>query len=356
MPKEQESTPQRKLEHIRIILNNDTQYHNKTTMLENVKVLSNGPSINPEDVDISTTLLGRHISAPIFISGMTGGPAATLKINEDIAIAASKAGIPMGVGSQRAMVENPDMSFTYDMKKFAKDLLLIGNIGASELLKYGKDRIQGMLDSIGADMLALHTNPGQESVQPEGNINFKGVYQKICELSGSLKQPVIVKEVGNGISKEVARKLDGKVQWIDTQGAGGTTWIGVETYRSKGSYGKAFWDWGVPTALSVIEVRSAFSGHVWASGGIRTPADIIKSIALGAEMCGMAKPILVNENKEGSEGVYKFIASTMAGVKAEMAKLGFNSIKELRSAKVEISGRLKDLAEQRECMPANAVI
>ncbi|MGC8538234.1 MAG: type 2 isopentenyl-diphosphate Delta-isomerase [Candidatus Micrarchaeia archaeon] len=356
MSGEQESTPQRKLEHIRIILNNDTQYHNKTTMLENVKVLPYGPSLDPDNVDISTTLIGKHINAPLFISGMTGGPAATLKINEDIAIAASKAGIPMGVGSQRAMVESPDMSFTYDMKRFAKNLFLIGNIGASELLKYDKDRIQNMLDSINADMLALHTNPGQESVQPEGNINFKGVYQKICELSGGIKQPVIVKEVGNGISKEVARKLNGKVQWIDTQGAGGTTWIGVETYRSKGSYGKAFWDWGVPTALSVLEVRSVFSGHVWASGGIRTPADIVKALALGAEMCGMAKPILVNENKEGSEGVYRFIASTIAGVKAEMAKLGFNSIGELKSAKVEIGGRLKDLTEQRECMPANAII
>jgi len=232
--------------------------------------------------------------------------------------------------------------------------LLIGNIGASELLRYDANRIQDMLDTIDADMLALHTNPGQESVQPEGNVNFKGVYQKICDLRDNIKQPIIVKEVGNGISKEVAQKLEGKVYGIDTQGAGGTTWIGVETYRSRGSYGKAFWDWGVPTALSVMEVKSVFSGHVWASGGIRTASDVIKAIALGAEMCGMAKPILVNENNGGAEAVYGFLNSTIIDIKSEMAKLGFRSISEIRSAKIEITGPLRNLSEQRHCIPANA--
>ncbi len=347
MPDEPLETQKRKIEHIEIVLNRDTQYHDKTTMLEHVEVIPFGGAIGAKDVDISTELVDRSISAPVFISGMTGGPAATFEINKSIAIGAAKASIPMGVGSQRAMVENRDLTFTYDVKKLAGDMVLLGNIGASKLLKYSPQVVQEALDAISADMLAIHTNPGQESVQPEGDIDFRGAYDKVCEVAKSIRQPAVLKEVGNGISKEVAAKFEGRIYGIDVQGAGGTTWIGVETYRSKGSYGKAFWDWGVPTALSVLEVKSVFSGHVWASGGIRSPVDVLKSIAIGAEMCGVAKPVLVSQNRGGAEEVYRFISTMKDGLKQEMARLGFSSLKELRTAKVRLGGRLGDLAEQR---------
>ncbi|MCL5115303.1 MAG: alpha-hydroxy-acid oxidizing protein, partial [Candidatus Marsarchaeota archaeon] len=161
MPDEPIETQKRKMEHIEIILNKDTQYRNKTTMLEYVEVVPNGRSIDPENVDTSTELLGRKISGPLFVSGMTGGPAGTLEINRNIAMGVSKANIPMGLGSQRAMLENPDLTYTYEVKKFA-DIVLLGNIGAGQLLKYRNDRIQSMLDSVKADMLAIHTNPGQD--------------------------------------------------------------------------------------------------------------------------------------------------------------------------------------------------
>ncbi|MCL5099547.1 MAG: type 2 isopentenyl-diphosphate Delta-isomerase [Candidatus Marsarchaeota archaeon] len=347
MPDEPIETQKRKVEHIDIVLNKDTQYRNKTTMLEYIEVIPKGKRINIDDVDTSMELIGKRISAPLFISGMTGGPAATLEINKNIAIGASRAGIPMGLGSQRAMLEDPNLKFTYEVKKFA-DLILIGNIGAEKLRKYTDDRIQEMLDDVKADMLAIHTNPGQESVQPEGNVDFKGAYERICEVAKSVRQPTLLKEVGNGISKEVAKRFEGKIYGIDVQGAGGTTWIGVETYRSKGAYGKAFWDWGIPTALSVLEVKSVFSGHVWASGGIRSASDVLKSVALGADMCGIAKPALVSQNKGGADEVYRFISSIAEGLRDSMAQLGFSSIDELRKAKIRLNGPLAKLAEQRE--------
>ena len=346
MPDEPIETQKRKIEHIEIVLNKDTQYRNKTTMLEQVEVVPNGRSIDPENVDTSVELLGKKISAPLFVSGMTGGHASTLEINKSIAIGASKANIPMGLGSQRAMLENPDLAYTYEVKKFA-NVVLIGNIGAGKLQKYSDGRIQSMLDSVKADMLAIHTNPGQESVQPEGDIDFRGAYERICEVAKRIKQPVLLKEVGNGISKEVARRFEGKIYGIDVQGAGGTTWIGVETYRSKGSYGKAFWDWGIPTALSVLEVKSVFSGHVWASGGIRSPSDVLKSIAIGADLCGLAQPVLVSQNKKGAAGVYELIEGMIDGLRTSMARLGFGSIEELRKAKVRLGWPLAELTEQR---------
>ena len=355
MPDESKETQSRKIEHIEIVLNKETQYRSKTTLFECIEVLPSGKRISGEDVDASTTLLGRKIAAPIFISGMTGGHPSTYEINKNIAVAASRIGIPMGVGSQRAMYEKHDLAYTYDVKKAAGDLILIGNMGATKLLKYDDRKIQEMLDSINADMLALHTNPAQESVQPEGDIDFRGVYSRICEVGKSIRQPVILKEVGNGISKEVAKRVDGKVYAIDVQGAGGTTWVGVETYRSKGAYGSAFWEWGIPTALSVLESKSAFHGPVWASGGIRTPSDIVKAVAIGADMSGMANPVLVSERRKGAEGVYDYLNKLIMDFRNEVGSLGFSSMEELKNAEVKIGEPLASLLKQRGAIPKNMV-
>jgi isopentenyl-diphosphate delta-isomerase len=348
LPDELNETQNRKLEHLDIVLNKNTQYREKTTMFEHMKVLPHGKRIKEDEVETGTSLLKREIAAPIFVSGMTGGHEITFKINRNIAIAVSRLNLPMGVGSQRAMMEKKDLTYSYAIKKFAKDIILIGNMGASRLKMYGNSEIQEMLDSIDADMLAIHTNPGQESVQPEGDIDFRGVYDRIIEVAGSVRQPTIVKEVGNGISKEVARMLKGKVWGIDVQGAGGTTWIGVETYRNRGADSAVFWDWGIPTALSVMETRSTFDGAVWASGGIRKPSDILKALAIGASMCGIAQPIIASEKKGGSEGVYTYLSSMINGLRAEMAGLGIRSIAELREARVVLEEPLSSIVKQRK--------
>ncbi|MDG6936876.1 MAG: type 2 isopentenyl-diphosphate Delta-isomerase [Nitrososphaerota archaeon] len=339
-------TQDRKVQHINIILNENTQYK-KTNMMELVEIEPNGGEIDPKEVDTGMRFMGRDISAPVFISGMTGGHPISFQINRDIAEAASRLKIPMGVGSQRAMLEKKELAYTYDVKKFVDDLILIGNMGASRLGRYSHEKIQEMLDIIKADAFAIHTNPGQESVQPEGDLDFRGVYDRIVDVAKAIRQPVVVKEVGNGISKEVAASLRGKVHAIDVQGAGGTTWIGVETYRSKGSHGMAFWEWGIPTALSLLESKSAFDGPVWASGGIRDPIDIVKGIAMGAEVCGMAKPVIVSEREGGSEGVFSFMSDMIEGVRREMGALGFSTIDELRNSKVSFINPLKSILEER---------
>jgi isopentenyl-diphosphate delta-isomerase len=345
--KEAKATEDRKIQHINIILTKETQYREKTTMLECVRVEPHGGAISSKEVDLSVAILGRKIAAPLFVSGMTGGHPVTFQINKNIAEAASKLGIPMGVGSQRAMAENQSLSYTYNVKKYSPNITLIGNIGASKLPAYTNEQIKGILDYIKADMLAIHTNPGQESVQPEGDLDFRGILKRIKGLKPDITQSIILKEVGNGISKEVASALNGAVDAIDVQGAGGTTWIGVETYRSKGSYGEAFWDWGIPTALSVLECRSTFKGPVFSSGGIRSASDIIKSIAIGASACGIAKPVIMAERKGGAEGVYLSIKGLLDGVKDGMAEMGFENIEQLRNAKVSFSEPLSSVLKQR---------
>lgn len=349
MPDEQEAkaTEDRKIQHINIILNKETGYRDKTTMLECVHVEPRGGPISAKEVDLSAAFLGKIVAAPIFISGMTGGHPVAFQINKNIAEAASKLGIPMGVGSQRAMLENPSLAYTYDVKKYSPELVLVGNVGASRLPAYTNEQINGILDFIKADMLAIHTNPGQESVQPEGDLDFRGILKRIKALKPDIAQGIIVKEVGNGISKEIASALSGAADAIDVQGAGGTTWIGVETYRSKGSYGEAFWDWGIPTALSVLECKSAFNGPVFSSGGIRSASDIIKSIAIGASACGMAKPVIMAERKGGADGVYISIKGLMDGVRDGMAEMGFQNVKQLQNAKVSFSEPLRSVLRQR---------
>ncbi len=340
-------TEKRKIEHIEIVTTKDTQYRHLTTLFEYVEVMPSGKRLDKKEVDIKTEFLGREISAPLFISGMTGGHRLVLEINKDIAVAVGRLGIPMGVGSQRAMIEDKSLTYTYDVKKFAKNIILIGNIGASRLIKYSDSTIEEALERINADAIAVHTNPGQESVQPEGDIDFTGTYERICELAKNIGKPVILKEVGNGISKEVASMFNKKVYALDVQGAGGTTWIGIELYRSKRKEGAVFWDWGIPTALSLIESLSAFKGYVLASGGIRKGSDVLKSIALGAHLAGFAQPVLIAQHKLGSKGVYDYVSSIADELRSEMARLGFSNIGELKKAKIKLMEPLRSVLAQR---------
>ncbi len=342
-------TMDRKVQHIEIVAKRRTQYVGKTTLFECVEVLPKGGALESSDVTLNTEYLSKGIDAPIAISGMTGGHDALFKINKNIGEAARRLNIPMGVGSQRAMIENPRLAYTYDVKKAtgSNDMLLIGNIGASKLVVYENERISKALEAISADAIAVHTNPGQESVQPEGDIDFRGAYERICELAKGIDEPVILKEVGNGISKDVAMRFRNKIYAIDVQGAGGTTWIGIETYRSKSKEGLVFWDWGIQTALSTIEVLSAFNGPVISSGGIRSSTDILKGIALGAQLCSMAEPVLKAELHNGAKGVYDYIEALEEGLRSRMAELGFSNVDELRKARVLIREPLASILRQR---------
>ncbi|HUF37737.1 MAG TPA: type 2 isopentenyl-diphosphate Delta-isomerase [Anaerolineales bacterium] len=289
----------RKSDHIRINLEEDVR-SGLTTGLERIQFTHRAlPDLNLEEVDLSLTLFGKSLAAPLLISGMTGGTAEAGRINRALAEAAQAAQIAMGVGSQRAALENPDLAETFRVRDAAPDTLLFANLGAIQLnYGYTADHCRRAVDMIEADALVLHLNPLQEAVQPEGDTRWAGLLSRIEAVSRALPVPVIAKEVGWGFSKEDARLLaEAGVAAIDVAGAGGTSWSQVEMHRAQDEaqarLAAAFIDWGIPTADAIRNVVTGAPGlPVIASGGLRSGTDIAKCLALGACLGGMAGPYL----------------------------------------------------------------
>lgn len=289
----------RKSEHLDLVLGEQVEFH-RSTGLERFEFVHEAlPELSLDEIDTATSFLGKRLAAPLLVSGMTGGTQRAGEINRRIAEAVAQLGLGMGVGSQRISVELPERSATFQVRKFAPDILLIANIGAVQL-NYGftVTDCQRLVDSIAADALALHLNPLQEAIQPGGNSDFRGLERKIAELCGALDQPVIVKEVGCGISAETARRLvQTGVAAIDVGGAGGTCWTDIEGRRNSSASVRAiastFREWGIPTAQAVQEVRrSCPTIPLVASGGLRSGLAVAKSLALGADVAAVAGPVL----------------------------------------------------------------
>ncbi|MDZ8221535.1 type 2 isopentenyl-diphosphate Delta-isomerase [Nostoc sp. ChiVER01] len=293
-------TQNRKADHIRICLEEDVQSHQITNGLERYRFTHSClPELNHNDIDISTTFLGKHLNAPLLISSMTGGTEQAAMINQRLAQVAQHYKIAMGVGSQRVAVEKPQVADTFAVRKYAPDVLLFANLGAVQLnYKYGLDECLRVVDILEADALILHINPLQECIQPKGDTNFRGLLDKISELCIKMPVPVIAKEVGNGISAAIAQKLLASgVAAIDVAGAGGTSWAKVESERAENPLqrrlGTTFADWGLPTAECITTIRAiAPNVPLIASGGLRHGLDVAVAIALGADIAGLAMPFL----------------------------------------------------------------
>jgi len=291
--------PSRKTDHIRINLDEDVR-SGLTNGLENYHFVHRAlPEIDLADVDESIKIFGKTLQAPLLISSMTGGTPQAAVINQNLAIAAQASGVAMGVGSQRAGIEHAELAYTFQVRKFAPSILLFSNLGAVQLnYAYTVDQCRRAVDMIESDALILHLNALQEALQPEGDTQFAGLIDKIEKVCRVLSVPVVVKEVGWGISTEDARRLgEAGVAAIDVAGAGGTSWSQVEMHRMRDEglarVAAAFRDWGIPTAESIITVRKAAPRvTVFASGGLRDGIDIAKCIALGASLGGMAGPFL----------------------------------------------------------------
>lgn len=293
-------TERRKTDHIRINLEQQVQAEELTSGLERYRFIHNAlPELNLDAVDPATTVLGRPLAAPILISSMTGGVAEGWAITRRLAEAAQALGCAIGVGSQRAAIEDPGRSRFFQIRDVAPDVLLFANLGAVQLnYGFGPAECRRAVEMIGANALILHLNPIQEALQGEGNHDFFGLLDKIGEVCRSLEVPVIVKEIGFGISADVARRLaEQGVAAIDVSGAGGTSWSAVEHHRAASRLLKrvssTFVDWGIPTAESLQMARRGAPGMpLIASGGLRTGVDAAKSVALGAELAGFAGPML----------------------------------------------------------------
>jgi len=290
---------QRKADHIKINLEKDVRSA-LTTGLEKYHFIHEAlPELDLKRIDTSLKLFDKLLAAPILISSMTGGTSEAETINLRLAEAAQEMKIAMGVGSQRAAIEHPEQAKTFQVRRVAPDILLFANLGAVQLnYGYGIDQCLRAVDMIQADALIFHCNPLQEAVQDAGDTNFAGLAKKIEEVCKKIEVPVIVKEVGWGISERTAKLLaDCGVQAIDVAGAGGTSWSQVEMHRAPDEFTRelaaTFVGWGIPTAESILNVKRAVPNMtVFASGGIKDGLDIAKCIALGATLGGMAGQFL----------------------------------------------------------------
>jgi len=286
------SVGQRKREHLKICIEKNVSFK-KTNGFEHYEFEHRAlPELGIDDIDTSTTFLGKALRLPFLIEAMTGGCPGTGRINRNLARAAETLGIAMGVGSQRAMFNHPELIQTYQVRRVAPSILLFGNIGATQLTGLSPDAVHALVRQIEADGLVVHLNAAQELCQPEGDKDWRNIVIQIKKLCKILDAPVIVKETGCGIAGEIARLLaPSGIQALDVAGAGGTTFTRVEYYRGA-RLAKAFFEWGIPTAESLKQCKHAVDIPLIASGGIRTGLDCAKAIAMGASLAGFALPLL----------------------------------------------------------------
>ena len=331
---------QRKKDHIAINLEEEV-YSAISTGLEKFRLLHCAlPEIDLKEIDTSSTFFGKKLAFPILISSMTGGTREAEKINRNLAICAQSFRLPMGVGSQRAGLENDDSMQSFKVRKYAPEILLFANLGAVQLnYSYTVEHCKKVVDSVGADALILHLNPLQEALMEDGDTNFKGLLNKIEEVVRKISVPVVIKEVGWGISQEIARKLiNAGIKAIDVAGAGGTSWSEVEKYRASQDYLKetasVFKDWGIPTADSILQIRREFKEFpLIASGGLKNGIDIAKCIALGSNLGGMARQFLLPA-ADSEEAVFKAARIITRQFIIAMFASGSMNIAELQSNKI----------------------
>ncbi len=348
-------TEDRKDDHIQIVQNRDVE--TTGTGFEDVRLVHNAlPEVHYDRIDMSVEFLGHELAAPLFIESMTGGHQNTIEINRALARAAGETGIAMGLGSQRAGLELDDdgvvESYTV-VRDAAPEAFIYGNLGAAQLREYDLETVERAVEMIEADALAVHLNFLQEAVQPEGDINGRNCLAAIERVAADLSVPLIVKETGNGISRETARKLNvAGVDAIDVAGKGGTTWSGIEAYRAAAAnaprqkrIGALFREWGIPTAVSTIE-SVAEHDCVVASGGVRTGLDVAKAIALGALAGGLAKPFL-KPATNGPEAVIERVRDLTAELRTAMFVTGSASITELQQTEYVLLGETQEYISQR---------
>lgn len=341
-PESAKQVERRKVEHLKIQLSQNVEYKDKTTLFEDVFLLHNAlPELNRNEIDTSLTFLDKKLKAPFMISAITGGAKLAEKINKNNAKACQKLGLAMGFGSMKAMIVEPTLTYSYQVRDVAPDILLVGNIGANDLIHFSPKVLKEIMKKAGVDYLAVHLNPAQELVQKEGAAQFRGVFELIKRYSEQL--PIYIKECGQGISGEIATKLSQtNIKAIDVGGSGGTSWIGIE-YLRRGSDNGPFWDWGIPTALSLMQVRKSTKLPIIATGGVRTGTDVAKAIILGADIGSAALPFLKTADQSYDTSLER-LSNLTQEIGDVMFLLGVQNIQELKKVKPIITGKLKELS------------
>ncbi len=331
----------RKAQHVDLVVRKNVTFRAKTTGLDEWEFVHNAlPEADLADIRTSVTFLDHTLRAPLMVSCMTGGYPGALKINRDLAIACQQAGIALGVGSQRQALEDATYHRTFAVARdAAPDIPIVGNIGAAEVATMrDASAALRLIALIRADAFTVHLNPLQELLQPEGTPRFRGVLDGIALLVRELPVPVIVKEIGAGLSADVvARLLDAGVRIIDVAGAGGTSWAGVELLRGGNGYsGETFWDWGIPTATAVREAAALRTpGRPFtlvASGGIASAMDAARAIALGADLAASARPMIRELTKGGRRALERLLLRWQRDLQGIMFLTGSRTIADLQKA------------------------
>jgi len=343
---------ERKADHLAIALEENVEGYS-TTWLEHVVLINQAaPELNYEDVETGVEFLGHRFSAPLMIDCMTGGGGKSIDFNRNIAEIAAELKIGMGVGSQRVALVNPDQEGAFTVvRDVAPDSFVMANIGGAQIgRKLDIEGIRKIINMVRADALAIHLNPLQELVQVGGEASFAGVIASISSLAKEIKVPIIVKEVGCGISKEVAMRLHAAgVAAINVAGAGGTSWAAIEGLRAKRlgenrkyELSRAFWGWGIPTAASILEVRHMTSLPIIASGGIRSGLDIAKSLSLGADVAAMALPVIRAIRKGGVKGGKEMLLNIIEEFRMAEFLTGSRTVASLKARRRVLLGPLEE--------------
>ena len=350
VPNEIDFIVRRKLSHFELCANHEVEFRTKTTLLEDVELIHQPLTETSLDgIDLSVEVLGKRLRYPLVITGMTGGAEEVGVFNREIARLADRLGIGFGVGSQRVMLRYPEVTETFQVRDVAPNVLLFGNIGIAQAREMTSAEVIRLGEAIGADAMCVHLNTAMEVIQENGDHDFRESLATIKRLVAESPLPIIAKETGCGFARESGLKLAAAgVRWVDISGAGGTSWVGVETIRNRAlrHLGEAFWDWGVPTAASVCELRG-LNLNLIASGGIRTGLQAAKALALGAKVVGVALPVLRAYTSGGIEAVEAFFKSFFDELRVAVMLCGAASVAELTPNHAVIGGKLLDWVSQR---------
>jgi isopentenyl-diphosphate delta-isomerase len=349
------SIGERKADHLALCAEEDVGFRQRTTLLECVRLVHDAlPDLATAAIDTSVTLFDKRLRVPLIIASMTGGTEEAGRINRELASIAEERGYGFGLGSQRAMHLRAAAGATYRVRQQAPSTLLLGNVGVVQARSMTTSEVRVLVDEVGADALCVHLNPAMELVQPGGDRDFSQGLQTLERLVRDLGVPIVVKETGCGLSPTVGRRLrDVGVKHVDVSGAGGTSWVGVETKRAEAAgdlgaraLGEALWDWGVPTAASIALLAPLGFDTVVATGGIGSGLDVARAIALGATAAGIARPVLRALSGGGRAAALAYLDAIENELRAAMLLTGSPDVASLRRAPRVVVGELASWLSQ----------
>ena len=347
---------QRKADHLALCATDQVAFRDKTTLFEQVRFVHDAlPDLDEAALDTSCTVLGKKLRVPIVIAAMTGGTEEASRINRELAAIAEERGLGFGLGSQRAMHVRTETAGSYAVRDVAPTALVLGNLGVVQARQMTTADVAALAKGIGADALCIHLNPAMELVQPGGDRDFRGGLETIARLVRELPLPVVVKETGCGLSRSVGERLATVgVRHVDTSGAGGTSWVAVETLRAEAAQdhaaravGEALWDWGIPTAASVGMLAPLGFETIIATGGVATGLDVARAVALGATAAGIARPMLKALKAGGRDAAIAYLDGILTELRAIMLLTGSADVAALRKAPRLLGAELRLWVEAR---------